>query len=139
MVEVSPEEQTTPLDCAASCRGDNDKASHSALIVNTNDGYEGNKECEGSDLLAEVANAPDLEGARGLTVLHLQVHRGSHMFGHADALQERRVYMEVLRHGALDCATISRNIMNNGRFYLKSVSFQRFHLLHCYSICYYMP
>lgn len=53
-------------------------------------------------LLAEVSNATDLEGARRLRILHLQVHSGPHAFGHADALQQWRVQVEMLRHGAAD-------------------------------------
>lgn len=55
---------------------------------------------ESSYLLAEVSNATDLEGARGLRVLHLQVHSGSDAFGHTDALKQRCVQVEMLLHGA---------------------------------------
>ena len=54
----------------------------------------------GSYLLAEVADASDLEGARGLRVLHLQEHGGPHTLGHADALQQGAVQVERPRHGA---------------------------------------
>lgn len=57
---------------------------------------------EGSYLLAEMSNATDLEGARGLRILHLQVDGGSHAFGHANALQQRCVQVEMLLHGAPD-------------------------------------
>lgn len=52
-------------------------------------------------LLAEMPDAPDLKGAGGLRILHLQVHVGPHMFGHADTLQQGRVDMEVVRHGGV--------------------------------------
>lgn len=47
-----------------------------------------------------MSNASDLEGAGGLGVLHLQVDGGPHTFGQVDALQQRRVQVEGLRHGA---------------------------------------
>lgn len=49
-------------------------------------------------LLAEMPDATDLKGAGGLRVLHLQVDGGAHMFGHADALQQRSVHVEMRRH-----------------------------------------
>lgn len=64
--------------------------------------YKHQERVEGSYLLAEMSNATDLEGARGLRILHLQVDGGSHAFGHADALQQRCVQVEMLLHGAPD-------------------------------------
>lgn len=51
-------------------------------------------------LLAEVPNAADLKGARGLCILHLQVDSGSQSFGHASALQQWCVHMEMPGHRA---------------------------------------
>lgn len=54
-----------------------------------------------SYLLAQVSDAADLEGAGGLRVLHLQVDTGASELGHGRTLQQRRVEVEVTRHGAL--------------------------------------
>lgn len=112
---MSPEEQTTPLDCLASCsreqcdeKGQISVFLRSTLAFSSNDTSDSQHLIrwkrklwlEGPYLLAEVSDATDLEGARGLRVLHLQVHGASHALGHGDALQQRRVQVEMIRHGA---------------------------------------
>lgn len=130
--EMSPEEQTTPLDCLASCRREQWNEKGESLYFsshpnpnNTSDSqcltlwmwrkrlYKHQERVEGSYLLAEMSNATDLEGARGLRILHLQVDGGSHALGHADALQQRCVQVEVLLHGAPDFTRMAHRVSDD--------------------------
>lgn len=69
---------------------------------------------DGSYLLAEIPNATDLEGARGLGILHLQEDSGSHAFGHADALQQWCVQVEMLRHSESGFTRVSDDLKDEG-------------------------
>lgn len=98
--EMSPEEHTTPLDWLASCREEQRRHSWAAeRTILTAGSSSVQLGLLGSYLLAQMSNPTDLEGAGGLRVLHLQVDGGADEFGHGCTLQQRRVEVEVSRHG----------------------------------------
>lgn len=88
-----------PSDWPASCREEEKKKLFNPSLIIYSPSFF-HALLGGFYLAAEVSDATNLKGAGGLTILHLQVHGGPHTFGHADALQQRCVYVEEVGHGA---------------------------------------